>query len=814
MLFREALPRAPKWTRRCALASAAAILTSIGVVASVASVNTLAHAITPLEVSAWAPDYSSAAGPSLAAHSSTMSESTLFFYSATSATTIATNPGGGKTAILAAAKAAQAATPSKPIIATVTDGMAPRVMATVLADPTQRAAHEQTLVQFITNNGFNGVDLDYEHFAFDDGRATWGTGSGGLDTFDNWGMFLTELSTMLHDAGKTLEVSVPPIYSAAHDSSSYWVYNYPVMATTVDRVKVMMYEYSGSKPGPTAPYKWDSDTMTYIKTVIDPTKLVLGMPTYGADWVTKVDGSCPVSAIAAKATLKRAPALSAIAQNAAKAGQTPTWNATTHELTYNYVESYAGPDANSFNVRCNVYRTVGYVDPQGIYDRAKLASDKGLAGVAFWSLGNESAAVWDALAAASAGQPYTAPAALATNLTAPAVVAPYPRPIDSPLTAMSLPARFLDTRTGFKTVDGLYAGALSGGKLSAGETLTLPIAGRGPIPGGTSTVALNVTVTNPTAAGYVTVYPCGDVPGTSSLNVQAGQTISNSVITKLSAGGEVCIFTQSPVDVIVDVFDILPDAGVTALATPARLLDTRAGQPTVDGVGSGTGALPINGVATVQVTGRGGVSSTAKSAILNVTAVGAAGNGYLTVWACDTPMPATSNVNFTRGAPIPNAVVTALSATGTVCVFANNATDVIVDVFGSLDPTLYQPLAQPLRLMDTRSGYTTYDGQASAAGKSALNQTTTLAIGGRTGFTTAPKAVVLNVTVDQPEFDGFVTVYPCGTAVPPVSNVNFAKGQTLPNLVVTTVSAAGTVCVFTSSPTHVIVDVFGTLALS
>jgi hypothetical protein len=42
--------------------------------------------------------------------------------------------------------------------------------------------------------------------------------------------------------------------------------------------------------------------------------------------------------------------------------------------------------------------------------------------------------------------------------------------------------------------------------------------------------------------------------------------------------------------------------------------------------------------------------------------------------------------------------------------------------------------------------------------------------------------------------------------------VNFAAGQTLPNLVVTTVSASGTVCLYTSTRAHVVVDVFGRLA--
>ncbi|MCU1399751.1 MAG: hypothetical protein JWN62_2860 [Acidimicrobiales bacterium] len=808
MLFREALSRAPKSPRRLATVWAGALVASAAAVTSVVDVATPVHAVTPLEVSAWAPYYSSAAGTSLGAHSSTMSESTLFFYSATSATTIATTTGNGNASILSAARAAQTA--GKPIIATITDGLPARAMATVLADPAQRAAHEQALLDFLNANNFEGVDLDYEKFAFSDGRSTWLPASqGGLDTYANWGAFVTELGTLLHGAGKRLEVSVPPIYDGGKSTSSgYWVYNYPAMNSAVDRIKVMMYAYSVGSPGPIAPYNWVSTTMDYLKSAVAPAKLVLGIPAYGTDWVTKVDGSCPTSALASNATLKRNPTTVAAFQNASKAGQTPTWNATYHEYTYNYIESYSGGDANNITVRCNIYRTVWFVDAQGIADRAKMASDKALAGIAIWALGYEDSPTWDGIAAASAGQAFAAPKPPAPSNppVAPAVLVA-PAAIDS---SGPLPARYLDTRPGFKTLDGVDAGIK---QVGAGSTTEIAIAGRGPVPGDAKAVTLNVTVLGTAADGFVTVYPCGTQPTTSNLNVRAGQIISNAVITKLSAAGTVCIYSQRAADLVVDVFNVLPDSSVKALANPARLLDTRANSPTIDSVGAGAGPLGVGDVVVVPVAGRGGISATAKSAVLNVTAVGASAGGFLTVWPCDGTRPATSNVNFPKSSPVPNAVVTALSATGTVCIYASNPTDVIVDVFGELDPSTFSPMAQPARLMETRDGYGTIDGSANAMGKRGLSQDTTLMIAGRGGLPNTVGAVVLNVTVDAPELSGYVTVYPCGTARPPVSNVNFAPNQTLPNLVVTKLSSAGTICIFTSSPTHVIVDVFGSLAL-
>ncbi len=809
MPIREALRRAPKPVRRCALVCAAALAASAAAVLPGPDVIAPVDAVGPLEVTAWAPYFSSNAATSLAARSALMSESTPFFYGVTDALTIAPNGSASqRAAILDAARTART-NKGTPIIATIVDAMGPLGMASILADPGVRTQHVQTIVQFVAANGFDGVDLDYEGFAFSDGRASWTADNGGLNTFDNWGAFLTELGAALHatSPAKRLEVSVPPIYGPEHDNTAgYWVYNYPVMNTVVDRVKVMMYDFSVSNPGSLAPYNWVDKTMEYIKKVVAPGKLLLGIPAYGRDWVTKIDGSCPVSATAAKATSRRNPLMSAAFTNASKAGQTPVWNTNVREYTYSYVESYAGPDTNAITVRCNIYRTVWFGDARSIGERAKLAADKGLAGIAVWALGYEDAATWDAIAAVSAGQPINAPGPLEKNLTAPAVVAPYPAPINS---SGPLPARYLDTRAGYKTSDGQYQG---GGKQAADSVLELPIAGRGPVPGATKAVTLNVTVIG-AGDGFVTVYPCGTRPQTSSLNVRAGQTVSNSVVTKLSAAGSVCIYTQQAADVIVDVFNVLPDDSITTLATPARLLDTRPGQPTIDGVASGGGALDVSGVVEVAVAGRGGMSPVAKSAVLNVTAVGAAAPGFLTVWPCDSARPSTSNVNYVKGAATPNAVVTALSASGTVCVFSSNPTNVIIDVFGEFNPDDYAAMAQPARLMETRSGQATTDGQFNALGKSAAGQETTVMIAGRGGMGATPNAVILNVTVDSPEIAGYVTVYACGTARPPVSNVNYATGQTVPNMVVTKLSSAGTVCIYTNTKTHVIVDVFGTLTI-
>jgi hypothetical protein len=70
-------------------------------------------------------------------------------------------------------------------------------------------------------------------------------------------------------------------------------------------------------------------------------------------------------------------------------------------------------------------------------------------------------------------------------------------------------------------------------------------------------------------------------------------------------------------------------------------------------------------------------------------------------------------------------------------------------------------------------------------------------------------SVALNLTIDQPDQAGFASAFASGAPVPLTSNVNFAAGQTRPNVVFAPVGADGQVSVFVSTGAHVIADVFG-----
>ena len=71
-------------------------------------------------------------------------------------------------------------------------------------------------------------------------------------------------------------------------------------------------------------------------------------------------------------------------------------------------------------------------------------------------------------------------------------------------------------------------------------------------------------------------------------------------------------------------------------------------------------------------------------------------------------------------------------------------------------------------------------------------------------------AVVLNVTVTDPNYTGFVTVWPTGDPMPVASTLNYTFGQTVPNLVMLKLGAGGQVSLFNSAgAANLLADVVG-----
>ena len=132
------------------------------------------------------------------------------------------------------------------------------------------------------------------------------------------------------------------------------------------------------------------------------------------------------------------------------------------------------------------------------------------------------------------------------------------------------PARLVDTRNGLGAV----------GRVAAGRQVVVQVADGVRVPADATAAVVNVAAVNPSAAGFVTVYPCSDgVPDTSTLNFVAGQTVANTTIAALSPAGQLCAWTFAETDILVDITGWLSPSGASRLTPigPTRVVDTRSG---------------------------------------------------------------------------------------------------------------------------------------------------------------------------------------------------------------------------------------------
>lgn len=279
------------------------------------------------------------------------------------------------------------------IIPTITDGTAKLALANILAVPSTRSQLEQTITNFVLTNNFDGIDLDFENFAFADGNASWPA------TKISWDAFIQELSVMMHSYQKILSVTTPVLFDPATGKKGYYVYDWAGIAPYIDRLRIMTYDYSTSSPGPIGPLGWAVQALTYAVSVVPSSKVYLGLPGYGRDWVTKVVGLCPSSV--ANVILPGAPAAVFVMRNAASLassyGAVPTYNSNYGEVTFSYQKVYSGVSSSGLSTSCTASRTAWYQDARSYAARAQLVATYHLGGITAWTLGMEDPTATDAV---------------------------------------------------------------------------------------------------------------------------------------------------------------------------------------------------------------------------------------------------------------------------------------------------------------------------------------------------------------------------------------------------------------------------------
>ncbi len=361
------------------------------------------------------------------------------------------------------------------------------------------------------------------------------------------------------------------------------------------------------------------------------------------------------------------------------------------------------------------------------------------------------------------------------------------------------PFRVLDTRSNV------------GGRrvpLGAGTTVEIQATGLGGVPiSGVTAVAMNVTATGGTTPSYLTIWPKGDTrPVASSLNWTPGKTVPNLVVIKPGSGGKVNVWNESgEVHAIADVVGYFRDTDNDRLLplSPYRLLDTRNGVGAAAGkVGPGqTLDLQVTGVANSGVPGEG-----VDAVVLNVTVDQPTEVSYLTVWPTGEAFPIASSLNYVPDQTVPNLVIAKVGAGGKVSLYnAFGSTHLLADVVGCFSASALgrHHAVGPTRILDTRLGL--------GAGGKMTNNTLTLPIAGHAGVPASGAAgVVMNVTIDQPSWGSFLTVWPSGEGMPTASSLNYTAGLTVANLVIVKLGGDGAVNFANAfGDTHLIADVVG-----
>jgi len=380
---------------------------------------------------------------------------------------------------------------------------------------------------------------------------------------------------------------------------------------------------------------------------------------------------------------------------------------------------------------------------------------------------------------------------VATTSTA-AVTVSAPPPPPSRYTPVT-PVRVLDTRNG--------TGGFSN-PVPAGTSIGVQVTERGGVPAtGVTAVVLNVTATGPTAGGYVTAYPNGQPRPAqgSNLNFAKGETISNLVIVAVGSDGRIDLYNGSggTVNLVADVQGYYTASGGSGLvsAAPVRVLDTR------NGTGGFSKPVAASKDIALKVTGQDGVPASGVTAVvLNLTATGPTAGGWVVAYPDGKARPAEgSNLNFTKGETIPNLVIVAVGSDGKVDLYngSGGTVNLVADVQGYYTASGGSGLVPgaPVRVLDTRNGTGGFSTPVAAGKDIALKVT------GQDGVpATGVTAVVLNVTATGPAEGGYVTAYPDGQPRPAQgSNLNFTKGETIPNLVIVAVGSDGKVDLYNGS---------------
>ena len=351
-----------------------------------------------------------------------------------------------------------------------------------------------------------------------------------------------------------------------------------------------------------------------------------------------------------------------------------------------------------------------------------------------------------------------------------------------------------NTVAGTRIVDSRSGLGVPKGKVGAGKTVSFNVAT--PL-GATSpaAVALSITAVNPTRDGYLLAYS-GTRPATSTVDYQAGHTVSNSAVVAVGSSGVVSVYNQgpAPLDLVVDATGYWTGGAVDSATGGA--LNTVAATRVVDSRRTG-GALAPQKDRAVAVAGKFGVPAGATAVVVNIAATDPAKGGFLTASAqpeSNTGDPTTGNTRTS---------VTDFVAKSTRA----DLMTVPVDQNGAID--IYNGSAAPVNFIVDIAGYFTGGGPADdgaflssdpyraddtrAASPVATNGAYRVPVFDDSSEAAEFKAVVVTVTETSAVDAGYVVAFGGSDTLPPTGNLNHLAGETVSQTIIVPLNSDGTI---------------------
>lgn len=263
------------------------------------------------------------------------------------------------------------------LVPMVTEQAGMPAFARILESASRRATLVRTLVALGSQQGYAGLDLDFESFAYDSGHRT----APANRIAALYPTLVGQVCAALHAIARSCQVAVMARTSAAtvyaHRDIATWVYDYRALASVADRVQIMAYDdhSPGGRAGPIAPLPWVRQVIAYARSQAAGARYELGLAAYGYDWWGRTSGTAVLA--------RQAPAL--VAQTHAR----PRWDPVQGEETFSF--RLAG--------RRHI---VWYENAAADLERARLAAAAGFSGTAVWAAGYEQPQLWRQLQSAAA----------------------------------------------------------------------------------------------------------------------------------------------------------------------------------------------------------------------------------------------------------------------------------------------------------------------------------------------------------------------------------------------------------------------------